>query len=217
MASTRILAALLGSVLLLAGAGGFAQNQSADNSWQIGPVIKGKNYSVGMPPVMSESARNAYFDFPYPTASAGHVHYVTVRRGSLAGKREIVMRYRIDAAPGTRFVPQEYLDKTAFLSLYFQRDGDRWNAKGRYEHYRWYAPAASMRTVTPGVHEVRVPLSAEWISVLGRTQSDNPAAFRQALADSGRLGFVFGSDAGRGHGVFATGPARFTLLDFDVR
>ena len=45
---------------------------------------------------------------------------------------------------------------------------------------------------------------------------DDPRDFRAALAGAERVGFVFGSESGRGHGVYATGPARFTLLDFRV-
>ena len=42
-------------------------------------------------------------------------------------------------------------------------------------------------------------------------------AFRLAApADPDRLGLVFGSSEGRGHGVFATRPARFTLLSFRI-
>lgn len=55
-----------------------------------------------------------------------------------------------------------------------------------------------------------------WISVLGRRVSENPRAFTESLAQAGQVGLVFGSAAARGHGVFATAPASFELLSFDI-
>ena len=60
-------------------------------AWEIGPVIRGRNYSVGMPLSPTPARVGWYFDFPNPTANAGHAHYLTFRHGSLAGKRRIVM------------------------------------------------------------------------------------------------------------------------------
>ncbi|MBJ7500774.1 MAG: hypothetical protein JHC57_13570 [Sphingopyxis sp.] len=186
--------------------------------WVIGPVIRGKNYSQGMP-LQPRPARNGwYFDFPVGSREAGHVHYVTFRSRPIPAASTITLRYRVDARPGTRFVPQESEDAPATVSLYFQRRGDNWSAKGRYEHYRWYAPAATVQEIAPGEHEMRVRLDdPDWISVMGRTAGANPGAIGAALADIDRIGLVFGSASARGHGVFATAPARFTLLGFEVR
>ncbi|MDZ3830588.1 MAG: hypothetical protein U0S50_02075 [Sphingopyxis sp.] len=185
--------------------------------WVIGPIIRGKNYSQGMP-LQPRPARQGWrFDFPAPDRDAGHVHYVTFHPGSLAGKSRIVARYRIDAPPGTRFVPQESPDLPATLSLYFQRRGDNWGAKGRYQYYRWYAPSATMQKIAPGEYRVEVRFDdPDWISVLGRKAADAPDAFRAAMTETDQVGLVFGSASARGHGVFATRPARFTLLDFDI-
>lgn len=194
-----------------------AQTTAPAQAWEIGPVIRGKNYSVGMPLSPTPQRGGWSFDFPNPNVDAGHVHYVTYRHGSLAGKSEIVVRYRIDAARSVRFVPQEQPELPAKISLYFQRRGDSWTAKGRYQYYRWYSPSQTIRLIAPGTYEMRVRLNdPEWIPVMGGTAGGNPEAFADAKRNAESLGLVFGSDAARGHGVFATGRARFTLLSFQV-
>ncbi|ALJ11249.1 hypothetical protein [Sphingopyxis macrogoltabida] len=185
--------------------------------WEIGPVIRGKNYSQGMPR-NPEPAHNGWsFDFPAPDAAAGHVHYVTFRPGPIAGKSRIVVRYRVDAAPDTRFVPQETPDVPATVSVYFQRRGDNWNGQGSFQYYRWYAPSATVRRIAPGEQEVSIRFDdPNWTSVNGRKPASAPGAIDDALADIDRIGLVFGSSGRRGHGVFATAPARFTLLSFQI-
>lgn len=186
------------------------------SQWEIGPILRGRSYSPGMPRHATRENGATFFDFPWPSPREGHVHYVTVPTGSLTGARRIVLRYRIDGERGVRILPEENPRQKATLSLYFQRGGDRWTGKGRYATYRWYAPAASMGPLTPGTHQVSVPLDANWTAVQGANRNSAPEAFARALEDASRVGFVLGSSGGRGHGVFATGPARFTILDFRV-
>jgi hypothetical protein len=186
----------------------------AASQWEIGPVIKGRNYSVNMPPTLDEGRRGPGFDFPYPTAAPGHVHYVTVPVGSLEGARRITLTYRIDAARSVRFVPQETPGDTATLSLYFQRAGDRWTA--RTPHHRWYSPNGRVMPLTPGTHTISIALDEPWIAMMGGDARSLPQAFARARAEAAEVGFVFGSAGLRGHGVYATGPARFTVLDFEI-
>jgi hypothetical protein len=210
----RVIAALT-VLTLLAGAGPVAAQNAA--SWEIGPIIRGKNYSQGMPLRPRPTRTGWQFDFPVGSAAAGHVHYVTFRPGPISPQSRIVVRYRVDAQAGTRFVPQESPDVSATVSLYFQRRGDNWSAKGRYEDFRWYAPATTVREIVPGEHEISVGLDdPNWISVLGRTAGSKSGSIEAALADIDRIGLVFGSPAARGHGVYATAPARFTLLSFQI-
>jgi hypothetical protein len=186
-------------------------------AWEIGPWIKGKNYSVGMPLHPAPTRGGWAFDFPHASREAGHVHYVTFNPRAVSNGSRIVVRYRVTAAPRTRFVPQEHPDLPGVVSLFLQRRGDTWTAKGRYEHFRWYAPDASVQALSPGVHTMTVSLrDADWISVFGKRAAENPEAFRASLADTSRIGLVFGSTSARGHGVFATAPARFELLDFRI-
>lgn len=187
--------------------------------WEIGPVIHGENYSEGMP-LRPKPTKNGWaFDFPYSTKAAGHVHYVTFDPGSLAEASHIKVRYRVDALPGTRFVPQEHPHLQGTVSLFFQRRGDNWSAKGRYAIFRWYAPIHTVQEITPGVHEMTVEFDDPlWGSVVGGMKSGGkPRPFRVALANASSVGLVFGSTAARGHGVYATAPARFELLDFDIQ
>lgn len=191
-----------------------AQAQTENSRWAIGPIIRGENYSYRMPAFMRPARGGASFDFPYPTAQAGHVHYITTPTRPLAGAQSITIRYRIDAQPGVRFVPEEHPDRTATMSLYFQRAGDRWTM--RTPHHRWYAPGSKAVPLRPGTHEVTIRMDEPWIAMTGGDSNSLPRAYAQALAQTTRVGFVFGSAGGRGHGVFATGPARFTLLDFRI-
>ena len=185
-------------------------------NWEIGPVIRGRNYSVGMPLRPEPSADGWFFDFPGPRRSDGHVHYVTRTTGPLDRARGLRLRYRIDAARGTRFVPQEYPDSPPLLSLYIQRAGDDWRARGRTEFHRWYSPEDRVVQIEPGEHELTILFDENWISVVGSDHARSPREFEDALSDAARIGFTLGSAGGRGHGVFATGPARFTVLDFTV-
>ena len=192
-----------------------AQTRGAAVDWDIGPVIDGRNYSVNLPRHPERTARGWSIDFPDPR-QPGELHYVTTRSRPLVGARHIIVRYRIDAAPGARFIAQETPSETATVSLYFQRRGDNWRAKGPYQFFRWYAPPATVQPLAPGVHEMRVALDGAWGSVYGKSGAQYPQMFESALADIDNIGLVFGSASGRGHGVYATGPARFTLLDFRV-
>ena len=212
MRSARLISLCFAAIL------GTAAGAAPDaRQWEIGPIIRGKNYSQAMPLHPAPARGGWQFDFPLGSAAAGHVHYVTYQPGAIRSDSELVVRYRVDARPGTRFVPQETPDRPATVSLYFQRRGDNWSARGRFEHYRWYAPDATVQPIAPGEHEIRVKLNDPgWISVFGRTSGSYPEALTAALSDIDRIGLVFGSSAARGHGVYATAPARFTLLSFDI-
>lgn len=185
--------------------------------WQIGPIVRGRNLSIGMPPAPTPVGRGWYFDFPHPGPSAGRVGYVTTPSGPLLGKTSIMLRYRIDAAPGVRIAPRQSPQSLAALSLYFQRRGDNWSGRGPFEHFRWYAIPTKRLPLTPGEHQVTLTLDpSNWKSVQSARGNQVPDAFREALRDTGRIGFVFGGTGGAGHGVYATGPARFILIDFRV-
>jgi hypothetical protein len=185
-------------------------------AWEIGPMVRGRNYSIGMPS-RPAAAPGGGLTFQFPIAGSGEIDALTTAAAPLAGAREIRVRYRIDAARGTRFVPSETPDQTATVSLYFQRRGDTWSARGRYGSYRWYAPMSAVIPLRPGVHTMTVRLDDDWRNVHGVPHPQDPAGYAAALSETARIGLAFGSAGLRSHGVYATGPARFTLLGFDVR
>ncbi|RPF72241.1 hypothetical protein [Aurantiacibacter spongiae] len=184
--------------------------------WEIGPVIRGRNYSQGMPPHPFAVRGGWFFEFPGPTARDGHVHYLTTSANGLGGARGLRMRYRIDAAPGARFIPQENPREPATLSLYVQRDGDDWSGRGDRAAARWYSPDPAMQRLEPGEHEVRVMFDEDWKGVMGQSSHRASRQFADTLARAGRMGFTLGSAHGRGHGVFSTAPARMLVRDFSV-
>lgn len=184
------------------------------SSWTIGPIIDGRNYSRGMP-LRPTQRRDGSWQIDLPQAP-GSVHYVTFPHGSLAGKRRIVMRYRIEADRGVQILPRTAPQLPSILTLYFQRGGDDWRGRGRFETYRWYATFASHSPVVPGEHVMVAPLNANWTAVGTSSARSQPQAFRDALAGADEVGFVMGGGDGYGHGAFATGRARLIVTDFRV-
>jgi hypothetical protein len=61
-----------------------------------------------------------------------------------------------------------------------------------------------------------VRLDEMWTNVHGQLTSLDREGFSAALEDTGRVGLAFGSVLRRSHGVYPSGPARVTLLDFDI-
>lgn len=183
-------------------------------AWTIGPIIRGRNYSPGMP-LHPAPRRGGGWQLELPR-SPGSVHYLTFRHGPLAGKSRLVMRYRIEADPGVRILPATDPRSASIITLYFQRSGDNWSGRGRFETYRWYATFASQSPLAPGDHVLAAPLDGAWTAVETSTARSNPAAFRAALAAADQIGFVLGGGDGYGHGIFATGRARLIVTDFRV-
>lgn len=184
-------------------------------SWDIGPLIRGRNYSVGMP-AHPRQERDGSVSIEFPRAGSGQVDALTTSVGPLAGARQITMRYHVDAARGTRFVADETPDQPATVSLYFQRSGDTWSGKGRYASYRWYAPGRAVIPLSPGLHTVTIGFDEVWTNVNGQPNQAEGRGYSDALENTSMIGIAFGSAARRSHGVYATGPARFTLLSLDI-
>ena len=198
------------------GAEASAQPAAASNpsAWVIGPIVRGRNYSRGVP-LHPSPRRGGGWQIDLPRAP-GSVHAATFRHGPLNGKRRIVMRYRIEADPGVRLVAASDGRSAAMITLYFQRSGDNWSGRGRFETYRWYATFATRSPLTPGDHLMVAPLDGRWTAVEISNAHGSPGAFRAALAAADQVGLVLGGGDGYGHGIFATGPARLVVTDFRV-
>jgi hypothetical protein len=181
------------------------------NNWEIGPIIDGKNYSIGMPLRPTQTADGWSFDFPL---SPGSVHYVTYRFGSLAGKTHIKMKYRIEMDSGVQLRPVCCAQLPSVgPTLYFQRKGDDWGT----ENYRWWDTPDATYPMKAGEFEIDIPLDTRWTSVQpGVTAANSPQDFAAAIQNAERVGFTFGGGDGYGHGVYADGFARFVLLSFTV-
>ena len=165
-------------------------------------------YSPGMPdrPVPDGDG----WGFTFPTNPASHVHYVqNFDPPNLEPGKSIRARFRVT---GSGFVAQEHPSEPATVSLLIQRKGDDWTARGKMAAYRWYS--AQQVKLAEGEHTMTVPLEA---SYWGGVYGGQPAAlFYEALRNADNVGLVFGSPSGRGHGVYATGPASFTLLSYEA-
>lgn len=163
-------------------------------SWFVGPIIAGKNYSD---PVPELTVMPAGFKFTFPTT--GGIDGV-IRRANTLPKR---LHCRVTgegfvAANGT--VP-------ATVCAVFQRKGDNWSATDGYEFYRWYA-----RPVNLAAGEFDLPLEG-WASVNGQSAFDHPVEFAAALSEIDNIAIAFGANKGREHGAHATGDATFELLE----
>jgi hypothetical protein len=153
----------------------------------------------------------------FPVAGQGQVDALTTAVRPLAGAREITLRYRVETARGVRFIADEAPNEPATISLYFQQAGDDWSGEGRFASYRWYSPEHAVVPLTAGEHTITVRLDETWTNVNGRPNVEVPQRYAAALQNTARLGIAFGSPSLRSHGVYATGPARLTLLDLDIR
>lgn len=183
--------------------------------WEIGPTINGKNSSVGVEKRLIEHNGEHYFDIPL---ASGHVNYVTRGYGPLKGKKSITLNYRIEADEGVQIVPKGSAPDhfPSILTLYIQRRGDNWSGRGEYEAYRWYATFASVMPIVPGTHTLTVPLDGNWTGVQLSQAMYSPERFAKALNNADRVGFVLGGNTGFGHGVYATGHARFIIRSFEI-
>jgi len=148
------------------------------------------------------------FNFP----NKDGVHYVTKNIETLKGREGIRMRYRID---GGEVIGANCPPGPSAVTVYIQQKGDNMSGEGRYETYRWWATFASAPT-TEGEHEIVASFSGRWTAVMSSNSIDKPAEFKAAIDNADKVGYTFANCTGYGHGAYSTGPARFTLLEYEV-
>lgn len=168
--------------------------------WSAGPRIRGKHYSPKID-LDKEPGTLCAFDFH-------EIHYLTRAVKRIGPQLHIV--FEIEADEGTVFYDTEKMAPSAKITAYFQRKGDDWSGDGDKQYYRWWAGSHRI-PVTPGRHEITIPVNAEWTSVFGQK---SPEHFAKALQNVGRAGITFGGHF-FGHGAHAIGNARFRLLKFE--
>lgn len=179
-------------------------------SWEIGPVIRGKNYSLNMPLRPTQDADRTWFLEFGPESGP---HYVTFPHGSLVGKTVIRGRFKIEGPPGARIWGKACPDQPSSLTLFFMSANPDWYGDGG----RWWATFATKRPLEVGAEfEVVARLDANWTSVLTMSRESGPREFEDALANADRVGFTFGDCESFGHGARATTTVRFRVLDFRV-
>jgi hypothetical protein len=197
------------SILLPGAVNGAPRKPAPGSAWEIGPVINGRNHSIA-------ASRPSAFGggWGFTISQASEPHYVTFRHGSLRGKRQIRMRFRVEGQAGAIVHGAKCpIASPSAVTLYFQRAGDDWTTDGA----RWWATFASARLDGPvGETEIVASLDGKWTSVLNMTAANNPNEFAAAKAQADRVGFTFGNCTGFGHGARATAPMRFVVTRFQI-
>jgi hypothetical protein len=191
--------------------------------WTIGPIVNGENRSPRAYAVPHPEAIIAV-EIPHGQLGDGRVgdrigelSGLTHIPGTLSGKTRITARFRIEGEEGVTLQPSQPGYDNATATLFFQRAGDNWGAQGKYETYRWFASKhIAYNLAVGGEYEISAPLGGGWTATLASSQEGEPVAFQQALANAESVGLVFGGGDGLAHGIFASGPARLVLLDFQI-
>jgi len=174
------------------------------STWEIGPVIRGKNYSVAMPLTPAAHDDGVSFDFG-PGQSP---HYVTQAAQPLTGKHLIRLRFRTEGSP---IIGSKCGSGTA--TVYLEKRGNDWAHDGG----RWWATFSSVTLGEPGAYEIVAPLDGPWTSVSTMTATASPAEFQAAKDTASRIGFTLGNCEGFGHGITtSTGTARVVVTYFGV-
>lgn len=183
--------------------------------WEIGPIINGKNYSVGAQARPTQTPDGWSIDFPNAT-EGGSIHYVTMPSVPLDNYERIHIKYRIEANPGVILYATSDPNAPSMLVLYFQRADDNWSGTAKYESYRWWASFRIQSPLVPGEYEVFAPFDQVWTAVQSSSTVTNWNEFLEARKNAGRIGFTLGGGSGLGHGVSASGPARIVVTHFGV-
>lgn len=197
------------SALLATGAHARTGVQVPASAWEIGPIRNGRSYSHG--PIRPLALGGA---LGVPIGAGAEPHYVTFRHGSLQGKTQIRMRFRVEGPPGvTIYGAKCPVASPSAVTLYFQHGADNWRTDGG----RWWATFASVSLTGPmGETEIVAPLDANWTSVMRMSARTNPGEFAAAKINADRVGFTFANCEGFGHGARATAPVRFVVTSFQV-
>lgn len=204
-----LLSALILGMLLATDVNAATGSQVPVTSWEIGPVIHGRNYSLA--PSRPSNFGNGW---GFAISRTAQPHYVTFKHGSLRGKKQIRMRFRVEGPAGAIIHGAKCpAGSPSAVTLYFQRAGDNWATDGG----RWWASFASASVSGPmGETEIVAPLNGKWTSVLNMTAVNSPYEFAAAKAQADRVGFTFANCEGLGHGARATAPVKFVVTRFQV-
>ena len=186
--------------------------------------------------VSGPSQSGSGWSFNFPIGVDG-IHYLVTVPPVLTGKTSLTMSGSISAGAGVKFIPtttpgQPPDTSSGTCGFYLQEVGD--NLSGavensqNYAYYRWFSHSGRV-VLANGDFNVTVSFTnrSDWSSVYGEyadaptsTVAGSPVTpgqgFALALANPAYIGITCG---GRffGHGVYATGPATFTMNSFSIQ
>lgn len=200
------------------------------SKWEIGPVTMTEhNWSRGYGddyPTPSPHPEGFMLEMGGGVVTDGKIvdpgmepHAITCRFGPLAGKRQFRMKFRVEADPGTRIYGKGCPDQASYVSFYFEVPNATGTRNFSTDGQRWYsgnfARFAPLEGSCEG--ELVAPIDDRWTSVMVMTAKTHPEKWQWALANSDRIGLVFGDCNGLAHGAGATpGKARFIVTEFAV-
>lgn len=144
-------------LLLITSCGGSGGNNHytppvPQSDWIIGPIVHGKNYSVGMPAAPTMEGAGWVINFP---GSGGGIDAVINKSPpSLVGVKQLEMHYTVT---GGGFYATEQVNIPGRVGICLQRRRDDWSGKGVYQQYRLYGQSRPL--LAAGVNAV-VAISA---------------------------------------------------------
>jgi hypothetical protein len=202
-----ILLAVLGIIGFLAVAkskhkGGQVSGSSATPphaGWYIGPIVRGTDYSQGMPKHPTMQGAGWIIDLPL---SGGVDAVINPDPPSYVGARAITARYRVT---GGDFLATDENNEPGRVGICIQRRGDDWSGKGKYQQYRLYGTDRPLLVAGEGQLS-----EASWTDVEGQPVSQD--VVDAVLADLAAIMVCFGGSSAS-HGVYATQPSTFTLIE----
>lgn len=210
----RVVWRLAATVLCFAliGCGGGSSNHRpniptpviGETGWIIGPIVRGQNYSVGMPATPTPQGEGWTMALPGP---GGEVDSVANHSPpSLVGATALVMRY---AVTGGGFFASGETNVPGRVGLCIQRRGDNWSGEGKYQQYRLYGQSRPLLVAG----EDQSLTASVWTDVKGQVVSQ--AVVDGVFSDLDNYSVVFGGSFAS-HGVYTTEPSTFTLTALEV-
>ncbi len=180
-------------------------------AWTIGPIIKGENYSKGLP---LNPCTEPGSGFSFDLGGEKEPHYITRKIDSLVGKKQLRMSFRVEASASTLVYGAKCpTNSPSAVTLYIQREDDDWQKNG----WRWWHGPSRVAVSGAGVWELIAPLDdPKWSSVQGMTADASPLNWKATITDPYVVGFTMANCEGAGHGARATAPAKVIVERFSV-
>ena len=158
-------------------------------------------YSAGTPASFTDSV-----DIPQ---QPGSIHYVIKAPPPVTLGQTVSLTFTVEG--DGEWKPTEG-DPPARVRLFLWRKGDNLTGQGEYEFYRfWSSDSVSINSAgTYTFTEVLDP--AKWTAVYGKGDVNG---FNGCLSNLYGVGFTFGGMFA-GHGVYSSGPSKFTVKDYTI-